>query len=190
MIKSPVMTQVKAPVMAMVKTQVMTQIKAPVMVQARAPATARTPTTIRPIIPRSPPKVPYSTSGMMGRRKVQTQPKAPKIETGYTFQVRRRKKYEAPLAISVSKEAAFALGARKTMGEAAATFKIVPTYRRATPTQLRPSTLQRAFFRPGKKAGEFVQKERLRIVSPGEVRQISYKGAAARRGGSKKGRWF
>ena len=113
-----------------------------------------------------------------------------KAETGYTFQVRRRKKYEAPLAISVSKETAFALGARKTMGEAVATFKIVPTYRRATPTQLRPSTLQRALFRPGKKPGEFVQKERFRIVTPGEVRQISYKGAAARRGGSKKGKWF
>ena len=191
MTKAPVMTMIKSPVMTMVKTQVMTQVKAPVTVQAMARSMVKTPTAVKPIIPRPIPRILYvPLPGWMGRRKTLAQPKAPKPETGYTFQVRRRKKYEAPLAISVSKETAFALGARKTMGEAVATFKIVPTYRRATPTQLRPSTLQRALFRPGKKPGEFVQKERFRIVTPGEVRQISYKGAAARRGGSKKGKWF
>lgn len=105
-----------------------------------------------------------------------------KAEQGYTIQVKSRKKFGAPLAVSVPKEEAFALGARAVIRSSSATFKIIPTGRAVKSLGIRPTAIQRAVIRPGKKAGEFVQKERLRIISSQEVQQISLVGAAVRRG--------
>lgn len=119
-------------------------------------------------------------------------------EKGYTFQVKlgrtRGGKYLTAAPVSVTKETAFALGARATLQEAAAQFRIVETGRKASPVRIRPGIREQAVFRPGKKQSTFVQKERLRIITPKEVEMISLKGAAARRGShsskSKSSRWF
>lgn len=111
---------------------------------------------------------------------------APSKEPGFSFQVKSRKKFGAVAPISVSKETAFALGARAVRAKAAATFKIVPTKRAAMPMAIKPTAFDVALFRKGKRPGEFVQKERLRILSPGEKKEISYVGIAARRAGGRR----
>ena len=103
------------------------------------------------------------------------------VEKGFTVQVKRRGKFGAPLPISVPKAEAFAIGARAVTTTAAATFKIVGAKGPLRPTGIRPTLKEIAVIRPGKKPGTFVQKSRFRIISEGEKREISYKGASARR---------
>ena len=108
-----------------------------------------------------------------------------KAPTGFTVQVKSKRKFGTPFNISVPKEEAFAFGAAAVIKSASATFKIVPSKLPYRPTGIRPTLLQRAVIRPGKQSNTFVQKERLRIISRGEVKEISNVGAAARRSGSR-----
>ena len=70
----------------------------------------------------------------------------------------------------------------KVLKEAAASYRLVKSKKPVKRTRKRPTALHKIMFRPGKEAGVKVQKRLLRITSPGEVREISLAGAAARRG--------
>jgi hypothetical protein len=102
---------------------------------------------------------------------------------GFDVQIKKRGKFEA-LGVSLIKEEAMTLGAQRVLGGAAATYQISESGREAESLGLRINPNIQALFRQGKKSGQFVQKERLRIISAGEKREISKVGAEARARGS------
>jgi hypothetical protein len=63
-----------------------------------------------------------------------------------------------------------------------ATARLVPSGKPLRKLGITVSPRTRAYFRPGKKAGEIVQRQALRIVTPGEVSGISLRGIASRKG--------
>jgi len=112
--------------------------------------------------------------------------KKKKIPAGYEILIKKRGKFKkVPIrypGISLPKEEAFALGAKATIGAAAATFKLVPSKKPVARLGIRVMPQVYGLFRPGKKKGEIVQKQRLRIITSGEKKEISYVGIAARKG--------
>lgn len=111
-------------------------------------------------------------------------PKIKKRITGYEVEIRRRKKFReaAPFAFP-TKEEAIAFGARRVLQTAAATFRVKPSEKPIREVQVAPLPVGK-YFRPPKKPAvdTYVQKKTLRITTPGEKREISLVGAAARRG--------
>jgi hypothetical protein len=104
--------------------------------------------------------------------------------SGYDVQIKRRGRF-TPLGISTTKEEATALGIREVLGGSSATFRLAPTEKAATTRGLKLDPRLLGLFRPGKKAGEQVQKKTMRILSFGEKESISQKGIESRRGKSK-----
>ncbi len=132
--------------------------------------------TKRPII-----KIPTLEVPSMIRRPPRKEP-VPKV--GYGIEIKRRGKWEKakiPYAFA-TEEGAHAVAMEKVLKEAAASYRLVKSKKPVKRTRKRPTALHKIMFRPGKEAGVKVQKRLLRITSPGEVREISLAGAAARRG--------
>ena len=82
---------------------------------------------------------------------------------------------------------AVAYGARKVLSEAAATFQVRPSGKPIKKEITVPPVNVGKYFRlprgKGLKGPDlYIQKERMRIITPGEKREISYKGIAARTG--------
>lgn len=108
---------------------------------------------------------------------------AKKLKTGFGIEVRRRGKWERiylPHSFA-TREGADARAMSIVQKEAAASYRLVKSKKPAKKSFTKPSALQKFMFRPGKEAGVKVQKKLLRITTPGEVKQISLVGAAARR---------
>jgi hypothetical protein len=101
--------------------------------------------------------------------------------SGFDVQVRKKGKFQA-LGVSLSEEEAKALGQQRVLGGAAATFQIRESGRQAESLGIKVNPRLEALFRPGKVKGQYIQKEKLRIISSGEKRDISSVGAATRRG--------
>ena len=110
--------------------------------------------------------------------------KKPTPEVGYGIEIKRKGKWERakiPYAFA-TEEGAHAVAMEKVTKEAAASYRLVKSLKPVKRTLKRPTALHKVMFRPGKEKGVIVQKKLLRITTPGEVRQISLKGAAVRRG--------
>jgi hypothetical protein len=107
-----------------------------------------------------------------------------KTTKGYKVEVRRRRKFRVESPFALPKEEALSFGVRRTLGSAAATFRLVPTEETARSLGLQaPSGKAMQYFRtPKTKVPQpltFVQKERMRITTPGEKREITYAGIRA-----------
>ncbi len=108
----------------------------------------------------------------------------PVPERGYTFEIRRKGKWErakVPFAFA-TKVGAEARAQEKVLKEAAASYKIVKAKvgKKVVRTRAKLSPYRNVLFRPGKEKGVMVQKKLLRILSPGEKEEISYAGGLAR----------
>jgi len=109
--------------------------------------------------------------------------KLPLAKTGYGIMIRRKGKWvrvSLPKSFA-TREGADAFAMDMVQKEAAASYKLVKSKKPAKKSFRKPSALQKFMFRPGKEAGVKVQKKLLRITTPGEVKEISLVGAAARR---------
>jgi hypothetical protein len=102
-------------------------------------------------------------------------------ESGFDVQIRRRGKFES-LGVSLSKEEAMAFGSQKVLGAAIATYQLKESGRAVKSLGLKFNPNVQALFRKGKGKDQFIQKEKLRILSAGEKREISQVGSATRRG--------
>lgn len=117
--------------------------------------------------------------------------KRKEVIKGYQVEVRRRRKFRVESPFALPKEEAITFGIKKTLGSAAATFRLVPTSEEARSLGLQgPSVRQMQYFRAPKtkvpQALTYVQKERQRIITSGEKREITYVGvraASARKSG-------
>jgi hypothetical protein len=168
----PMVTPIVTPIIKPIITTIITPIVTPIVPPPEIPRLQKVPPPI--IIP-----------GKKKAAQAMLKPiKRKAAAQGFTVQVRRRKKWTPAMAISVPKEEAWALGAAAVIKSAAVTYKIIPTKKPIRPTGIKPTMLQRAVIMPGRKPGEWIQKPRLRIISRGEVKEISYVGAATRRAGS------
>jgi len=104
-------------------------------------------------------------------------------EQGYTFEVRRKGKWErakVPFAFA-TEEGAEATAQERVLQEAAASYRVIKARkgRRVVKTRKKVSPYRKVLFRPGK-GGAMVQKKLLRILTPGEKVEISYAGGIAR----------
>ena len=160
-------------------------MKTKVQVKAKASSVAAHP-YISPIsvpVTKAHPSLGVRVNLMKGKSFVPlTRPK-PKRQ-GYTFEIRRKKKWQranVPYAFA-TKAGAEAVAQKMVLGEAAASYKIVKASpkKRIVKTRAKISPYRNVLFRPGKEKGVRVQKKLLRILTLGEKRQISYKGALAR----------
>jgi len=108
----------------------------------------------------------------------------PVPERGYTFEIRRKGKWQrAKLPFAFATEAgAEAMAQEKVLKEAAASYKVVKARKgkRVVRSRKKPSMYRKVLFRPGKEPGVMVQKKKLRILTPGEKAEISYVGGLAR----------
>lgn len=105
-----------------------------------------------------------------------------KSPLGYEVLIRRRGKYYKESPFALPKEEAMKFGIKRTLASPAATFKLVPTSKRARSLGLTaPSARELGLYRAPKSRAEltFIQKERSRILTAGEKRGISYKGTLA-----------
>lgn len=170
MIQQPMMRQ------QMLQTQVL--VSPTVRVRAgRFPRPRQAPPAIVPI--KISPPIPI-TSGQpqRPRRPITRAPSFAPRPQAYAVEIKRKGKFQR-VATGLGRETAWAVGAKKTATEAAATFRLARVAGPVKRIRRKATVLQQALFRKGAKAGTYVQKKRLRIVTPGEVRQISYAGALA-----------
>jgi len=138
------------------------------------------PTRPRPPVrpPKLVPKLPPKRTKFVPHLK-----KLPPVKTGYGIMIRRKGKWvrvSLPKSFA-TREGADAFAMDMVQKEAAASYKLVKSKKPAKKSFRKPSALQKFMFRPGKEAGVKVQKKLLRITTPGEVKEISLVGAAARR---------
>ena len=142
--------------------------------QPRITSTIKLPVIEIPIVP---PVIIIPPTGDKFRPRRPLLPRRPAPQA-FALEIKRRGKF-VRVAKGLGRESALALGKRKTSREAAATFRLTKVGGPARRTRIRSTAIEKVLFRLGKKPGEYVQKKRLRIVTPGEVKQISYVGAAA-----------
>jgi hypothetical protein len=107
---------------------------------------------------------------------------------GYNVLVRKQGKWMYASRDSYSKREALRLGAKITSGTAAASFRLVKSGKSASTRGAGFPFIASRYRRPvrGSKLGSdvYIERNPFRINTPGEVREISYKGVAAvRRGG-------
>jgi len=114
----------------------------------------------------------------------------PVPKRGFTFEIRRKGKWQrgkVPYAFA-TREGAEAFAQEKVLGEAAASYKIVRARpgKKVVRTRKKPSPYRKVLFRKAKKEpGVMIQKKKLRILTPGEKKEISYAGGIARMKGTK-----
>lgn len=180
----PVVGPTIGPVVGPVITPIVTPIVTPIPTPTPVPLVTPTITpTVRPV----PGREIVPTSVVFPELKIRTkgkEVKKKKVTRGYKLEVRRRRKFRVESPFALPKEEAIKLGIQKTLGTAAATFRIVPTGEEAKSLGLpAPSARELQYFRAPKtkvpQALTFVQKERQRIVTAGEKREISYVGVRA-----------
>lgn len=160
-----------------IQKQVQKQIQRPSPIVIPVPKVTPRPSTEKipePKIPIVPPifdlsKRRYPTKFVITKKKKQA-------KTGYAVEIRRKGKYERiALPFSLSKEEAELYGIKKSLGEAAATTRIVPSEKPLARLGLKVSPGIRGLFYK-KATGEIVQKRLSRIITPGEKEEITYKG--------------
>ena len=126
--------------------------------------------------------IPLKLKGVVVKRVPKLRKPVP--ERGYTFEIRRKGKWQrAKLPFAFATEAgAEAIAQEKVLKEAAASYKVVKAKvgKRVVRTRKKPSLYRKVLFRKGKEPGVMVQKKKLRILTPGEKREISYAGGIAR----------
>jgi len=114
---------------------------------------------------------------------------SPLIPRGFRVEVRKRGEFIPLIGFGVPKGEALWLGRKAVKAGAAATFRLVPTAKakplgvpRITERYLLPEF--RKPIRKGREIREpflFIQKRAFRIKTPGELREITFRGIAARR---------
>ena len=126
-------------------------------------------------------KPPIIILGRKVKKPVRLRKPVPK--QGYTFEIRRKGKWERtklPFAYATEKGAEY-MARKKVLREAAASYKIVKAKKGKKVVESRMKAGPKDYlFRPGKEKGVMVQKKLLRILSPGEKKEISYAGGLAR----------
>jgi len=133
----------------------------------------KTPSRLIPIIkfPRPRPKKPIPKL------------RKPVPKVGYTFEIRRKGKWQRakiPYAFATKKGAEY-MARKKVLKEAAASYKIVKAKKGKKVVRSRMKAGPKDYlFRPGKEKGVMVQKKLLRILTPGEKKEISYAGGLAK----------
>jgi len=121
------------------------------------------------------------------RPKEEKKKKKPKVIRGYEVLVRRRRKFRVESPFPLPKEEALAFGAKRALTSAAATFRLRPTERPAKTMGIAAAPELGKYFRAPLPTGKlvapltFVQKERQRITTFGEKRDISFKGIGVKR---------
>ena len=126
----------------------------------------------KPPFPRRP-AIPKPTKRKEKRKKKRI------LQPGFEVLVRRKGKFES-LGVSAPREEAIALGVKTILGEAAATFKVVETKKAATTTGIAVDPRLLKLYRAGKSPGEYIQKAKLRIITAGEKKDISFAGIKSR----------
>lgn len=105
----------------------------------------------------------------------------PKIK-GYRAEVRRRGKFKALGNTAMPYSEAFALGARRTINTAAASFRVKETSGPIISRGISLASSAARLFSPSRReTGVFVQRRESRIKSRGEILEIQRAGAATRR---------
>jgi hypothetical protein len=112
-------------------------------------------------------------------------PKKIKIEKekGYGIEIRRKGKWERinlPFSFKTM-SGAEAKAQDLVLKEAAVSYRIVSSDKPAVKSRISVSPLKKVLFRKGKEKGVFIQKKLLRILTPGEKKEISLVGAKARK---------
>ena len=182
-------SQVQIPVQVQIPTQI--QIQPQVQKTALELTPALTPSTAIVGIPYVTP-TPLIAGGFLllpppSTKKEQKIEKKVKPGKGFAVEIRRKRKFveAAPFAFP-TKEAAVAYGATRVLGEAAATFRVIPSAKPITTAAPAAVNVGEYFRAPKTKAlrgpDTYVQLERKRITSPGEKREISLQGVLARTG--------
>ncbi len=143
------------------------------------------PPTFKPRPPKlRPPKI-IPRLGRPYEKRVSQPLRKPVPERGYTFEIRRKGKWErgkVPYAFA-TKEGAEDFAQRKVLKEAAASYKIVKARKgkKVIRSRMKISPYRKVLFRKAKKEpGVMVQKKLLRILTEGEKREISYAGGIAK----------
>ena len=138
----------------------------------------------KPVVER--PKPIVEPPRIVRRRKEKPREKLrkPVPKRGYSFEVRRKGKWERaklPYAFA-TEEGAEAFAQKKVLKEAAASYKVVKAKKgkKVVRTGAKISPYDRVLFREGKEQGVKVQKKLLRILSEGEKKEISYAGGIAK----------
>lgn len=133
---------------------------------------------------KSPPEIPKKKLLLASRKKEQLKNKS------FLVAIRRKGKFNLLQQAFGSKEEAFAFGGTAVGQTAAATFKIQETNR--APTASFKGRVKSEDFYTKIERGEklFIQKAQKRISSPGEKREITYKGILASKGRRKAKRIF
>ncbi len=105
------------------------------------------------------------------------------LPKGYKVLVKKKGKFVATgtTKFSLPKVEAEALAVRELLKGPEATAKIIPSMAPVRSRGIKVSPGLKAYFRPGRKAGTIVQRERFRIITPGEKRGVTFKGAAAKK---------
>ncbi|KKM81222.1 hypothetical protein LCGC14_1331950, partial [marine sediment metagenome] len=126
--------------------------------------------------------VPVFRRNYVSIRGPRLRPEVPK--QGYNFEVRRKGKWErfkTPFAFA-TREGAEARAQDVVLKEAAASYRVVKAMKgkRVVKSGRKLSPFRKFLFRPGKEPGVKVQKKLLRILTPGEKKEISYAGGIAK----------
>lgn len=101
---------------------------------------------------------------------------------GYEVLIKRKGKFvPVKRKFSLPRVEAESFAYQQLLAGPEATAKIVPSMLPVRPSGLKVRPSVRAYFRPGRRAGEIVQKERFRIITPAEKAATSYRGAEAKR---------
>jgi len=169
------------------KTSISPKTKLTPLLKSKLIIKTRTPVSLIPIRPtrsKRPPRKPRVGIPVLEFIPSETKRKRipPRPIEGFGIEIRRKGKFEkATPFLFKTKEGAEAIAMKKVLQEAAASYRIIRKKGKVIRTKKRPTPFQKFFFRPGKEKGVMVQKKLLRITTPGEVREISLVGAAARR---------
>jgi hypothetical protein len=193
----PIPTEVPVPVPAYIPTSTLVNVPVPVPVTVPivTPVVVPVVTPIPTITSIIPTEIPYKVpqpliAGIylpLKKRKEEKKKKKPEGK-GYEVFIRRRKKFveAAPFAFP-TKETAISYGARKVLSEAAATFQVRPSKKPIREVSIPGVEIGKYFRAPTGKGrikgpDTFIQLERKRIITPGEKKEISFKGITVRAG--------
>lgn len=199
-IQKPLQIQPVAITSVQIPTQVVTQLQAitpiqislqrPVQLKVQKPVTRLiTEPSVRPKIPQIPKRpriripIRLPERGMPKRKRIPLRKPVP--ERGYTYEIRRKGKWERakmPFAFA-TKIGAESAAQEKVLKEAAASYRLVKSKKgkKVVRSRKKLSPYRKVLFRKSKKEpGVMIQKKLLRILTPGEKKEISYAGVLAR----------
>lgn len=99
---------------------------------------------------------------------------------GFNIYVRRKKMFKQ-IGTSQTAQGAYTIGKQRVRSTAAASFKVT----QAGQTVRKPGLLSSMFYESRKEPGVFIQKPQFRISTPGEKKEITYKGLFVRKNKSR-----